>query len=68
MSDNICISKNYFILIIFIFSFFTYIHSIRMSKNRKIEKKKNYYLKLKNLEDSESETESDTIQISNILF
>ena len=65
MSDNICISKNYFMIIIFIFSFFTYIHSIRMSKNRKIEKKKNYYLKLKNLEDSESETESDTIQISN---
>ncbi len=65
MSDNICISKNYFMIIIFIFSFFTYIHSIRMSKNKKIEKKKNYYLKLKNLEDSESETESDTIQISN---
>lgn len=32
MSDNICIPKSYFLIIIIIFSAFTYFHTVRMSK------------------------------------
>ena len=57
MSENICIPKNYFIIIIFIFSFFTYIHSLMIVEKNKNEKSIKYENKLKYLE-NESETEN----------
>lgn len=57
MSENICIPKNYFIIIIFIFSFFTYIHSLMIVEKNKNEKSIKYENKLKYLE-NESDTEN----------
>ena len=58
MSENICIPKNYFIVLIFVFSFFTYIHSLRMINNSKIEKRQLYDNKMKEIDNSE-DTEED---------
>lgn len=59
MTDNVCIPKNYFIILIFIFSFFTYIHSLKMVKNNKIDEENRYQNKLKNLEDDDTESDNE---------
>jgi|SaaInlStandDraft_5_1057022.scaffolds.fasta_scaffold00168_10 hypothetical protein len=59
MTDNVCIPKNYFIILIFIFSFFTYIHSLKMIKNNKIDNENIYQKKLKNIEDDDTESDNE---------
>ena len=64
MTDNICIPKNYFIILIFVFSFFTYIHSLKILNNNKIENENKYEKKLKQLDNDDTESD-DEIDDSN---
>jgi len=59
MSENICISKNYFILLTFILSFFTYIHSLSIISNKEIEEKNNYNIKMEYIDNEDSPLEND---------
>ncbi len=59
MTDNVCIPKNYFIILIFVFSFFTYIHSLKMLKSNNEEKNNNYEQRLRNLESNETESDNE---------
>ena len=64
MTDNVCIPKNYFIIFIFVFSFFTYIHSLKILNNNKIENENKYEKKLKQLDNDDTESD-DEIDDSN---
>jgi hypothetical protein len=64
MTDNVCIPKNYFIILIFVFSFFTYIHSLKILNNNKIENENKYEKKLKQLDNDDTESD-DEIDDSN---
>jgi hypothetical protein len=61
MSENICVPKNYFILLTFVLSFFTYIHSLSIVSNKENEQKNNYNIKMEYIDNEDSDTNSSPL-------